>query len=127
MMKEDKHIRQVLLNSAEGTSINFTDLVLERINKLSVTRSGYQPLVSPKWQRVFLLTFAFIAVAIIILCVLLAYGPVDASRWIKNWEVPEIGYNKIIAFIVCFWIVFGLNVLFNKKVMHFRKAFNGKA
>ena len=127
MMKEDKHIRQVLLNSAEGASNDFTDLVLKRINKLSVTRSGYQPLVSPKWQRVFLLTFASIAIAIIILCLLLAYGPVDASRWIKNSEVPEIGYNKIVAFIVCFWIVFGLNVLFNKKVMHFRKAFNGKA
>ena len=117
-MEEDKHIKQVLLHSAEGASENFTNFVLKRINELAVTRMTYQPLVAPKWQRIFLSAFAFIGITIIVLCLLLAYGQIDASKWIKNWEVPAIGYNKIIAFILCFWIVFGLNALFNKKLLH---------
>jgi hypothetical protein len=123
-MEKDKYIKQILLNSAEGALENFTDVVLKRINGLSAIRLYDEPLVHPKWQRRFLFTFGFIVIAILVLCLLIAVSHTDIVNWIKSRELPEIGYNKILIFILCFWIVFAVNTLIEKKFLPTRKAFN---
>jgi len=117
-MEEDKHLKQILMNSAEGASAGFTDAVLKRIQELSLARSYDKPMVPAKWVRVFLLTLGFIVATILLLCLMVALSPIDVAGWIKSTELPEIGYNKIIVFIFCFWIVFAVNAMVEKKLMN---------
>lgn len=115
-MEQDKHIKQILLNSAEGASGNFTDAVLKRIHHLSAVRRYDQPLVPLRWQRLFIFASGFIVISIFVLCLLVAAAQLDIVNWVKNRELTEMGY-KLLVFIVCFWIVFAVNALLEKKFL----------
>lgn len=123
-MEQDNHIKQLLLNSAEGASVNFTDAVLKKIDNLSVVRRYDHPLVPQKLQRLFLATFGFVVIMIFVLCLVIAAAHKNVVNWIKNWQLPEIGYDKIVVFILCFWIVFAANALLQKKVLSAQGAFD---
>ena len=123
-MEQDKHIKEILLNSAEGASVHFTDAVLKKVSALSAVRLHDQPLVPLKWKRRFLFTFGVTVITILILCLLIASSHIDVVNWLKSNELPEIRYSKILIFIFCFWIVFAVNALLDKKFLPAQRAFN---
>ena len=51
-MEQDKQLKAILLNSAEGASAGFTDAVMKKVAGLSAKPAYYQPLVSPKTDSV---------------------------------------------------------------------------
>lgn len=107
-MEQDKQLKQILLNSAEGASLHFTDDVMKKINALSGT-SLYQPLVSPKLVRLFLFAFGFVTVAILGLCLIAAITPLHIVSLLRNLQLPAFSYNKILVFIIIFWAIFSFN------------------
>jgi hypothetical protein len=122
-MEADEHIKQILLNSAEGASPGFTDAVIKRVNGLSEPRLHDQPLVSVKWQRRFLIAFGTLVMAILILCLLIAGTHSTIFNWIADINIPEVSYNRILLFIITFWVVFSVNALLQKKFLHRGSAY----
>ena len=117
MTEQEKHIKQILANSTEGATPDFTNAVLERIRSLSFARKYDQPLIPWKWQRAFLFTFGFVAITILGWCLLGVFIPGEAVTWIRSQELPQIGNSKLVAFILCFWIVFALNTYLGKRLL----------
>ncbi len=116
-MKQDKQLKQILLNSAEKASVDFTDTIMKKVNALSVIQLYYQPLVSPKWQRLFLFAFGALIVAILALCLIIGLTPIHVVSWIQSLNLPVLSYNRLLVFIVTFWIVFCVNALLEKKFL----------
>jgi hypothetical protein len=116
-MEADKNIKQILLNSAEGASPGFTDAVMKKVNGLSGIRLYQQPLVPLKWQRLFLVAFGTLVMAILILCLLIAFSHMPVSSWIAGINIPEVNYTRIVVFISTFWVVFSVNELLQKKLL----------
>jgi hypothetical protein len=117
-MEVDKHLKQLLLNSAEGAAPGFTDAVMKRVNGLSGVRPYQQPLVPLKWQRLFLLAFGTLVMTILVLCLLIAFSHIPVSSWIAGINIPEVNYTRIVVFISTFWVVFSVNELLQKKLLH---------
>ena len=119
-MEQDKQLKEILLNSAERASAGFTGAVMKKVNGLSATPLYYQPLVSPKLKSLFVFTFGALVAAILGLCLIIALTDLRVVSWIQNRELPDLNYNRILYFILTFWIVFIVNTLFEKKFL-FRK------
>ena len=120
-MEQDKQLKKILANSADGASPDFTSAVMERVNGLSAKSLYYQPLVSPKWQRLFLLTFVTVAGAIFALCFIIAFSHISITSQLQSLELGNINYDKIVLFIILFWMMFSMNALLQKKLL-FRKG-----
>ena len=120
MMEQDKQLKEILLNSAERASADFTSAVMKKVNGLSATPLYYQPLVNSKLKRLFLFTFGALVAAILGLCLIIALTDLHVVSWIQSMEFPDLNYNRILIFILTFWIVFTVNTLFEKKFL-FRK------
>ena len=116
-MEQDKQLKQILLNSAEGASAGFTEAVMQKINALSAAQSYYQPLVSPKLTRAFVFAFSALIAAILGLCLVIVLTNLHVVSWIKNIQFPDLNYNTILMFIVSFWIVFTINLIIEKKFL----------
>jgi hypothetical protein len=122
-MEQDKQLKQILLNSVQGTSAGFTDVVMKRVNDLSRTRLPYQPLINPKWQRLFLYTFGALIMAILVLCLIIAVTDIQVVTWIQNLHLPDFKYDTVFLFLGLFWLMFSVNALFEKKVLPRRQSF----
>jgi hypothetical protein len=122
-MEQDKQLKQILSDSVQGTSVGFTNAVMKRVNDLSQTRPHYQPLVHPKWQRLFLYAFGTLIMAILFLCLTIAVTDVQVVTWIQNLNLPDFKYNTVFIFLGLFWLMFSVNALFEKKVLPRRQSF----
>jgi hypothetical protein len=122
-MEQDKQLKQILFNSVQGTSVGFTDAVMKRVNDLSETRLHYQPLINPKWQRLFLYTFGALIMAILVLCLIIAVTDIQVVTWIQNLHLPDFKYDTAFIFLGLFWFMFSVNALFEKKVLPRRQSF----
>ena len=114
-MEQDKQLKEILFNSAERTSVDFTDRVMQKINGIAAAPLNYQPLVSPKLQKLFVFAFGALIAAILGLCLIIALTNPDVITWIRNRELPHFNYGAILIFILTFWIVFTINYMFEKK------------
>jgi hypothetical protein len=119
-MEHDRQLKQLLLNSAERASADFTDAVMKKVNGVPARPLNYQPLVSPRLKRLFLFTFGALIAAIFGLCLIIALTDFHVVSWVQNAAFPDINYNKILIFILTFWIVFTVNTLLENKFL-FRK------
>jgi|GEM_PF-2066454 len=112
-MEQDKHLKEILSNSAEGASADFTDRVMKKVYNLSAPLY-YRPLVNPKVKRGFVFAFGAVVIAILSLCLVITLGNLNVIGWIRNIPIPDVNYNKLLLFIFIFWILFTLNMLFQK-------------
>ena len=122
-MEQDKQLKQILLNSAEWASADFADTVMKKVTGVAASPLNYQPLVSPKLKRLFLFTFGGLIAAILGLCLIIALTNLHVVNWIQNVEFPNINYNRILIFILTFWIVFTVKTLLEKKFLFGRKSY----
>jgi len=113
-MEQDKQLKEILLNSAEGASDDFTDALMNKIHNFSAARFYYKPLVSPKLKKGFVFAFGAIVTAIVSLCLVISFTDLNIIGWIQGIQLPDLNYNKLVLFIFIFWSVFILNRLFNK-------------
>lgn len=114
-MEKDTDFKNILMNGAEGASPDFTNAVMKRVAGLSGSRLSYQPLVSPAVQRIFLLTFGLLVAAILVLCLLIAFASFYDTSWLQQLKLPALNYNRVLLFIITFWIVFSANRLLEKR------------
>jgi hypothetical protein len=110
-MEHDKRLREILLNSADGASADFTDAVMKRVHNIPAA-SYYQPLVSPKLKRAFILVFSTTVAAIVGLSLIIALVDSNIIESIMRLPLPGINYNQVLLFLFIFWGLFGLNILF---------------
>jgi hypothetical protein len=118
-MKHDNQIKHILLNSAEGTSADFTNAVMNKINDLRAAHSCHRPLVPNNLKRMFLIVFSAVVTAILGLCLILSFSDPRVISRLQNMELPDLNYSKILAYTIIFWVLFSLNALlrrmFNKE------------
>src|SRR3954463_13149227 len=105
-MERDKFLKEVLLNSAEAASADFTNTVMKKVGALSPTPLHYEPLVSAKIKRLFLFTFAASIALIVGLWLIVASANLHVVSMIQSIELPDVNYQRILIFIVIFWVVF---------------------
>lgn len=115
-MEQDKQLREILLNSAERASADFTGAVMNKVNKLTARSLYYQPLVSPKLTRLFIFTFGALITAILGLCSISALTNIHVLSWLQSIKFFDLNYNRILIFILMFWIVFSVYTLLEKKL-----------
>ena len=125
MMEKDTNIKEILLNSAEGASPDFTDSVMKRINNPGGVLFHYQPLVSHKVQRIFLITSGVLIVSIFVLCLLIAVSHMPVLRRLQNMEIPDLNF-KVLTFVIVFWMVFFMNKLFERNFLANTKYYSQK-
>ncbi|MEO6328580.1 MAG: hypothetical protein ABIO55_06600 [Ginsengibacter sp.] len=112
-MEQDKQLKEILLKGSEIASANFTDNIMKRVNNLLEKTYYYQPLMSGKIKKAFLITFAGLVMLILILCLIGAADITFINR-IKLTQFPDSIYHKILYFIILFWIVFTTNSFIQK-------------
>lgn len=112
-MEQDKLLKKILMNSADGTSAQFTDAVMKKVSH-SASSFSYQPLVPQKLKNAFVFAFGAIVAAILFLCFIITLGNLDIGRWIQNIPLPEVNFNRLLVFIIIFWMVFAVNKLMEK-------------
>ena len=115
-MEQDKQLKAILLNSAEGVSAGFTDAVMKKVAGLSAKPAYYQPLVSPKLKKKFVFAFGAIVAAIAVLCLVIALADLNIVGWMQSIPVPDLNYNQFFLFIFIFWMLFILNRQLEKNV-----------
>jgi hypothetical protein len=121
-MEQDKQLKQILLNSTEGASADFTNSVMKKVYALPAS-SGHQPLVSRKLKKVFVLVFGITVGAILSLCLAISFANQNIASWIESIPLPQLDYKKLLLFILIFWILFSLNMLVGKK-LHLHRTRN---
>lgn len=114
-MEKDTHLKKILFDGAEVASVNFTDVLMQRINALSTNTLPYQPLVSNAIKKVFICIFAGLVLLILVLCLVIASPELSFLKLVKIPQLSaDISY-KIVVFIFLFWLVFATNYLIQKK------------
>jgi len=114
-MEQDKQLKEILFNSTEEASADFTNLVMNKVYALS-SSSGYQPLVSSKLKKLFVLAFVITVGAILSLCLAISFANTNIVGWIESIPLPHLDYKKLLLFILIFWVLFYLNMLWERKV-----------
>ena len=114
-MEQDKQLKEILFNSTEGASADFTNAVMKKVHALS-TSSGYQSLVSAKLKKMFVLAFGITVGAILSLCLAISLANTNIFSWIESIPLPHLDYKKLLLFILIFWVLFYLNMLWERKV-----------
>jgi hypothetical protein len=115
-MEQDKRLREILLNSADGASADFTEAVMKRVHGISPA-SYYEPLVSPRLKKAFVFAFGTTVAAIVGLALIIAVIDSNIIGWIIHLRLTGINYNQVLLFIFIFWGLFGLNRLFQKNFL----------
>ena len=121
-MEQDNLLKEILQQSAAGASPQFTEAVMKKVTTLSQTPFYRQPLVSRKLKRLFLYTFVTLVFASFVLCVLASPTNVNIINWIQTLPFSAKDYTNALTFILCFWIVFAVNALLQKKGVLSRRA-----
>jgi hypothetical protein len=121
-MEQDRQLKEILLNSAERASADFTDAVMQKVTGLAAAPQYYQPLVSPKFKSLFVLTFGALIAVTLGLCLIIALTNLSFVSWIQNMQFSDLGYNTILIFILLFWIVFTINSLIEKTFFSRKKS-----
>lgn len=122
-MEQDKQLKEILMNSADRASADFTVAVMQKLKEEAPLY--YQPLVSPALKRLFVFIFGTIIAAILGLCLIIAFTNPNVITWIQSIQLPQLNYSGILTFILTFWIVFTINSLFEKKfILRKKNAFN---
>lgn len=116
MMEQDKHLKEIFVNSAESATADFTEAVMQKVYRLSAA-SCYKPLVHPRLRKGFVFAFGAIVIAILSLCLAIALGDLNIGDWMQIIRVPDINYNKLLVFIFIFWTLFALNMQFQKNFL----------
>jgi len=108
-MEKDANLKQLLLSASEAASPDFADAVMKKVNALPAHTFSYQPLVHPKWQRLFLVVFSTLIFAILLLSLVITLSHMNFGSWFSNMELPVVEFGKVISFLVVFWLIFSLN------------------
>lgn len=114
-MEQNKQLKEILLNSAEAASTDFTESVMKKLDVLSAP-PYYHPLVSPKLKKGFVFVFGAVVTAILSLCLVISLADLNFISWIQSIPLSNLNYDKLLLFIFIFWILFAVNRLFEKKV-----------
>ena len=114
-MEQDKQLKEILRNSADAASADFTDAVMKQVHQHSLLQKPYVPLVPAKAKKIFLLVFTALIAAITALCLLMGLLQLHIEEHIQNITFPELNYNRIIVSILLFWILFTANALLQKR------------
>jgi hypothetical protein len=109
MTEQDKQLKEILLNSAERPSHDFTDIVMQKLDGLSAAPFQYQPLVGAKLHRLFVGVFSASVAAVLVLCVLMSFSNHPPGTWIQTMHLADLDYKTILIFLLTFWIVFMIN------------------
>ena len=115
---EQDQIKELLLQGSEKASAHFTSTVMNRVQQLSTTPFYYQPLVSRGLKKAFLITVLVLVTAIFLVCLLLASPNLSIPGWPAAQAViifMQVNLYTILAYIICFWILFAANAFLEKK------------
>ncbi|OLY93504.1 hypothetical protein SAMN05444008_10881 [Cnuella takakiae] len=115
-MKNDDPIKKLLANSTEGAPPNFLQSVMNRVQQTST----YVPLVPAGIRNHFLLAFATIAAAIVIICILALLAGTPIPGWFANLRFKEWEGQQILYFTLLFSVL-GTGYFW----MHFRSIRKG--
>ncbi len=114
-MEQDKQLKEILRNSAERASVDFTSAVMNRVQGLSAAPAPYQPLVHPKVTKLFFFVFTALVAAIAALSLGMGLLHLRIEQYLQNIALPQLDYNRILLFILLFWVLFTLNALLQKQ------------
>lgn len=126
-MEQDKRLKEILLGGSEKASVHFTEAIMKRVHGLSSSSLHFEPLVSRKLQKAFMVVFAVLVASILLLCLFIASPGIPildgvAIRFVMSY-IAEY-YYQILAFIVSFWVVFAVNFLIEKRRHLLRRFFS---
>jgi hypothetical protein len=116
-MEQDKQLKEVLSHGTEIASADFTEGIMKRIQNLSVHAAYYQPLVSIKMKRAFILIFGILVLLILLVCLTIGSPALPLVSTIKVPELSMYTCYKIFGFIFSFWFVFITNSFVEKSKM----------
>ncbi len=115
-MEKDNDVKNLLAKGAEFASPHFTVNIMKKISDLSSKPAlSYQPLVSIKIVKAFITAFVLVVTMIFLLCLMISTPELPL---ISSKEIPQIIFisaNKILFFILSFWLVFYLNNALQKR------------
>jgi len=123
IMEKDEHLKKLLLAASGEASPGFADAVMKRVKDLPLQSSGYQPLVPPKWERLFLMAFCILVFAILLLILVITLSNLNFEKWLPGLAFSFPGLDKVIAFLIIFWVIFSVNAaLGNRQTASFRRG-----
>ena len=120
-MQQDQKLQELLLLGSQQATADFTATVMNRVQKLSATPFYCQPLVSSARRKVFVVIVLALIAAIFLVCFLLASPGLSFPGWpVLQYVVifTEENFYTILAYIICFWILFAANAFVEKKRGH---------
>lgn len=104
-MIEDKDLKKLLEDYAvEEPSINFNNLIMQRIEKLQ-----QKPLLNARLLKI--LMFVFVISFLLIMIASLS-KPIQLPF---SFSIASGMYHQLFAFIIVFWIMMLCNILWNRK------------
>ncbi len=117
-MEQDIEIKNLLAKGAEVASADFTDSIMKKINGLSLNPSfNYQPLVSKKIRKTFVIVFGAVISMIFVLGIIISTPELPLINSINIPQIIFIAYDKVLFFIIAFWLVFAINNVLQKKIL----------
>lgn len=114
-MELDNQLKKLLEKGSEAASVDFTANILNKIEQLKSPANAYQPLVSEFIKKIFIRVFASVVIMILLLLIIMKASDVT---FINHIQLPMIGantYRNVIVFVAVFWMMFGINILVQKK------------
>lgn len=124
-MEQDQKLKELLLLGSERASLQFTEGVMKRVERVAATPFYCQPLVSPRLRKAFLITVSVLVAAIFLLCLLLASPELAFPGWPVVQSVVAFtaeNFYTLLAYIISFWILFAANAFIEKKANRQRAA-----
>lgn len=114
-MTPDNEIKKILMHGAEGASSEFTSKVMSRVLDQKVPLPYYQPLVSARLRRGFLIVFGSVVTAILCLCLALTFMGDAFMKRIISVEYTHLDYGNIFLYVITFWGLFGISSLLRRR------------
>ena len=118
-MEADKNLKELLLKGGlEKASSEFTNNVMKGIERVSISKPGYEPLVNEGFKRMFRITYLTITCLLIILSLLIKASELQYDL---NIQLPTayIKYtDQVIIYIVAFWTLVFLSRKLDKRNEH---------
>ena len=117
-MEKDKQLKEILFHSTESVSPDFTQAVMHSIHQLPSASFHYQPLLSSKMKKALVITFSVLVSAIVILCMVISSPNLPFIEWIQTSLLSDRFMNKVLIYILSFWLVFIINTLIKTRRLY---------
>jgi hypothetical protein len=116
-MEKDKHLQQLLQASAERSSVSFTQTVMSKIEFLSYHTISYKPLIPARLKRIFISFYVGLVLTIVVICLIIAVPVVPFLQSISVPVIPSSFSRSAFTGLILFWIIFGVNFLYKKRLL----------